>query len=93
MLGWINLSVQSFITTVYGADKWDQVVAAAGVSTNWVQSSCWLFEPWLCSDCHVDGLTLLHGVCRSLHALTQTRSHTSKLPATSQHSAVRGTMN
>eukprot|EP00878_Enallax_costatus_P026891 GHUV01028902.1.p1 GENE.GHUV01028902.1~~GHUV01028902.1.p1 ORF type:complete len:767 (+),score=239.67 GHUV01028902.1:298-2598(+) len=36
MLGWINLSVQSFITTAFGGDKWDQVAAAAGVGTNWV---------------------------------------------------------
>jgi len=46
MIGWINLSVESFITTTFGADKWAAVVDHLGdkatgkaFDTNWV-SSC-----------------------------------------------------
>lgn len=39
MLGWINLSIESFIVDTFGADKWDQILKASGVHKNWV-SSC-----------------------------------------------------
>lgn len=35
MLGWINISIASFICDTFGVDKWEEVVATAGVSTNW----------------------------------------------------------
>lgn len=39
MLGWINQSIQSFITDTFGEDKWLEVVRQSGVSPNWV-SNC-----------------------------------------------------
>jgi guanylate cyclase soluble subunit beta len=39
MLGWINLSIEAFITDTFGRAKWNEVVALSGVHTNWV-SSC-----------------------------------------------------
>lgn len=41
MLGWINQSIRAFITDTFGAGKWDEVLAAAGMAPNldWV-SSC-----------------------------------------------------
>lgn len=39
MLGWINISIKAFICDTFGADKWEQVVTASGVSENWA-SSC-----------------------------------------------------
>ncbi|KAF8066284.1 Gucy1b1 [Scenedesmus sp. PABB004] len=39
MLGWINLSVQAFITDTFGADKWEEVLTASQVPATWV-SSC-----------------------------------------------------
>lgn len=36
MLGWINQSIESFITQTFGADKWLEVVAGAEVNPNWV---------------------------------------------------------
>jgi hypothetical protein len=38
MLGWINQSIEAFITQTFGADKWLEVVAGAEVSPNWVSS-------------------------------------------------------
>jgi guanylate cyclase soluble subunit beta len=39
MLGWINISICSFICGTFGVEKWEAVVAAAGVTPNWA-SSC-----------------------------------------------------
>ena len=39
MLGWINISIEAFITDVFGREKWEQVVKTAAVETNWV-STC-----------------------------------------------------
>jgi len=41
MLGWINQSIRAFICDTFGAEQWDQVLAAAGMPNNqdWV-SSC-----------------------------------------------------
>lgn len=39
MLGWINLSIESFVTDTFGAEAWQQILAASGVHKNWV-SSC-----------------------------------------------------
>ena len=39
MLGWINQSIESFITETFGADKWQAVLASSGVHKNWV-STC-----------------------------------------------------
>lgn len=36
MLGWLNLSIEAFVTENFGADKWKEVVAAVGCNTNWV---------------------------------------------------------
>ncbi len=39
MLGWINISIEAFIVEAFGRDRWEQVIKAAGVETNWV-STC-----------------------------------------------------
>jgi len=39
MIGWINQSVQSFITDTFGEEKWLQILSESGVEFPWV-SSC-----------------------------------------------------
>jgi len=39
MLGWINLSIESFVVDTFGADKWEVILKNSGVHKNWV-SSC-----------------------------------------------------
>jgi guanylate cyclase soluble subunit beta len=39
MIGWINLSIEEFITESFGADKWKEVLEKSKVDSNWV-SSC-----------------------------------------------------
>lgn len=39
MLGWINLSIESFVTDTFGADAWAAILGASGAHANWV-SSC-----------------------------------------------------
>ncbi len=39
MLGWINLSIKSFIIDSFGAQAWEDVLQHSGVSADWV-SSC-----------------------------------------------------
>lgn len=39
MLGWVNQSVEAFITDTFGVEAWLKVVEASGVHPNWV-SSC-----------------------------------------------------
>jgi hypothetical protein len=38
MLGWINQSIEAFITQTFGADEWLEVVARAEVNPNWVST-------------------------------------------------------
>ena len=39
MIGWINQSVQGFITDTFGEDKWFQILEESGVEFPWI-SSC-----------------------------------------------------
>lgn len=39
MLGWINQSIEAFVTDTFGAEAWRDIVAASGARTDWV-SSC-----------------------------------------------------
>ena len=39
MIGWINLSVESFIRTTFGDDVWAKTVLNAHADANWL-SSC-----------------------------------------------------
>jgi hypothetical protein len=38
MLGWINQSIEAFITQTFGAEKWLEVIARAEVNPNWVST-------------------------------------------------------
>ena len=39
MIGWINQSVQAFITDSFGEEKWNEILLASKVSFPWV-STC-----------------------------------------------------
>jgi guanylate cyclase soluble subunit beta len=39
MIGWINLSIEHFITESFGLDKWKEVVEKSEIDPNWI-SSC-----------------------------------------------------
>ena len=39
MLGWINQSIEAFVTDTFGPEAWRDIVAACGARTDWV-SSC-----------------------------------------------------
>ncbi len=47
MIGWINLSMEEFITESFGAGKWKEVLEKSKVVPNWI-SSC----PYADKDTH-----------------------------------------
>ena len=39
MIGWINLSIEHFITETFGLEIWKEVIAKSEIDPNWI-SSC-----------------------------------------------------